>query len=158
MKIGNVLNNWRDRLSLQQQVASITALLCIVLVLSCAALAAEMARSQAAARVETSILGTANSMAGRLETYMDERFRDVRDLASLKALGASWDADSATIHNTLNHLKTSVPDFVWVGFVSTSGEVLAASKEMLEGISVTERPWFKSGLLRATVQDVRDAT
>jgi diguanylate cyclase (GGDEF)-like protein len=158
MKIGAVLERWRDRLSLQQQVAAITALLCIVLVLSCAAVAAEIARRQAAARVETSILGTANSMAGRLETYMDERFRDVRDLASFKALGASWDADPASIRAALNHLQSSVPDYVWLGFVSTSGNVVAASKDMLEGIPVGDRPWFEAGLIKPTVQDVRDAT
>jgi diguanylate cyclase (GGDEF)-like protein len=158
MKIGIALENWRDRLSLQQQVAAITALLCMVLVLSCAALAANIAGEQAAARVETSILGTANSMAGRLETYMDERFRDIHDLASLSALGASWNTDASTVHATLNHLQTSVPDFAWIGFVSTTGNVIAATKGMLENISVTDRSWFGAGLVETTVQDVSDAT
>lgn len=152
------LENWRDRLSLRQQVAAIIALLCIVLVLSCAAMAAKIAGDQAAARVETSILGTATSMAGRLETYMDERFRDVRDLASLNALGASWDAKPSDIRATVNHLQSSVPDFAWLGFVSTTGTVVAASQGMLENISVSDRPWFKAGLTQAIVQDVRDAT
>src|SRR5687767_3649736 len=110
MQLGTILENWRDRLSLQQQVAAITALLCIVLVLSCAALAARIAGDQAAARIETSILGTAHSTAGRLETYMDERFRDIRDLASLSALGANWNTDPSSIRATVSHLQTSVPD------------------------------------------------
>ena len=154
----SILENWRDRLSLQQQIAAITALLCIVLVLACAAVAAQIASQQASARVETTILATANSMAGRLETYMDERFRDVQDLASLAALDASWGAQPANIRQSLGHLQTTVPEFAWVGFVSTSGTVIAASQKMLEGVSIAEMPWFAAGLVKPSVQDVRDAT
>lgn len=150
--------NWRDRLSLQQQVAGIAALLCIVLVLACAAVAAQIARQQAAARVESSILATANSMAGRLETYVDERFRDVQDLASLGALGATWSGETAGIARSLDHLQSSVPEFAWVGFVSTTGAVIAASHDMLKGMSVAQLPWFPAGLTKASVEDVRDAT
>lgn len=100
----SVLKNWRDQFSLQQQIAAITALLCIVLVLACAAVAAQIASQQATTRVESSLLATGNSMAGRLETYMDERFRDVQDLASLGALGATWGAEPASIRKSLNHL------------------------------------------------------
>jgi len=154
----SILENWRDRLSLQQQIAAITALLCIVLVLACAAVAAQIASQQASARVETTILATANSMAGRLETYMDERFRDVQDLASLAALDASWGAQPANIRQSLDHLQATVPEFAWVGFVSTSGTVIAASQKVLEGVSVAELPWFAAGLAKPSVQDVRDAT
>lgn len=153
----SVLRNWRDQFSLQQQIAAITALLCIVLVLACATVAAQIASQQASARVESTILATANSMAGRLETYMDERFRDVQDLASLGALDATWGAEPANIRKSLDHLQTTVPEFAWVGFVSTSGDVIAASQNMLEGRSVLELPWFRDGLIKPNVHDVRDA-
>lgn len=158
MNFKAALETWRNRLSLQQQMAGVTALMCIILVLSCAGVAAEIARQQAAARVETSILGTANSMTGRLETYMDERFRDVRDLASLSALGATWGADPAKVRATLDHVQLSVPDFAWLGFVATTGKVIAGSQGMLEGVSVSDTSWFRAGLTGTSVQDVRDAS
>jgi hypothetical protein len=154
----SVLRNWRDQFSLQQQIAAITALLCIVLVLACAAVAAQIASQQATARVESSVVATGNSMAGRLETYMDERFRDVQALASLGALDATWGAEPASIRKSLDQLQTIVPEFAWVGFVGTDGNVIAASQGMLEGMSVTQLPWFKDGLTKASVHDVRDAT
>jgi diguanylate cyclase (GGDEF)-like protein len=158
MHVGALLKTWLNQLSLRQQVAAMTAMLCVVLVLACAAVAADMARQQAVARAETSILGTANSMTGRLETYMDERFRDVRDLASLNALGATWGADPARARETLDHLQASVPDFAWLGLVATTGTVMAATQGMLEGVSVSDRPWFRAGLTQTSVHDVRDAT
>jgi diguanylate cyclase (GGDEF)-like protein len=158
MKIKAALETWRNRLSLRQQIACVTALLCIILVLSCAGVAAEIARQQAVARVETAIVGTANSMTGRLETYMDERFRDIRDLASLKALGATWGADPSKVRETLDHLQSSVPDFAWLGFTGTTGTVIAGSQGMLEGAQVSGTSWFRAGLTGMSVQDVRDAT
>lgn len=45
----------------------------------------------------------------------------------------------------------------WIGFASTDGSVLTASNGLLEGVSVSERPWFRQGLEHNYAGDVHDA-
>jgi len=157
MNLAASLETWRDRFSLRQQITAAVAALCLVLVLGCALVAAEIARRQASERIERSVVAVAENMAMRLETYMEERFRDVRDVATLPALDDAWRSDGAAIRGTLEHMQRSMPDFAWLGFVGTNGTVLAASQGLLEGASVAERPWFHAGRREASVIDVHDA-
>lgn len=157
MSIATVFDTWRDRLSLRQQLAAALAVLCLVLVLGCALVAAEIARQQAAQQVETSMVSLAGTMAARLDTYMQERFRDVKDVAELEALADVWSAGPDRIRTVLGQMQDSFPDFTWIGYADAAGTVIAATKGMLEGASVAERPWFKSGLVQPVVGDVHDA-
>jgi hypothetical protein len=45
----------------------------------------------------------------------------------------------------------------WLGLADTSGKVLAASHDMLEGQDVSQRPWFRRGLAGAFAGDVHEA-
>ncbi|MGV3491048.1 MAG: diguanylate cyclase [Devosia sp.] len=150
-------NALRDRLSLGQQLAVVMAIMCLTLVLATAVVSANVARQQAANRVEISMTTLANVMASRLDVYMDERFRDISDLASLKALNRVWVSSPDEIREVLAELQSSFPDYTWLGFASVDGTVIAATEGMLEGVSVAERPWFQNGLTGPTVEDVHDA-
>lgn len=147
----------RDRTTLGQQVAVVTAILCLALALTVAATAAFVARQQATARAEAEIIGIASNMAERLDARMFERFREVRNLAELEPLRAVWDGDEATIRSILEQLQASLPEYAWIGFALPDGTVKAATGGMLEGVSVAERPWFMDGINSLTVKDVHDA-
>jgi diguanylate cyclase (GGDEF)-like protein len=150
-------NALRDRLSLGQQMAAVMAVLCLTLVLATTIVTANIARQQATARVETSMTTLANVMASRLDVYMDERFRDIRDLAAFEAMRDVWVSDADNIRTVLTEVQASLPAYTWIGFASADGTVRAATGGMLEGASVAERPWFQHGLVAPTVEDVHDA-
>jgi diguanylate cyclase (GGDEF)-like protein len=150
-------NAIRDRLSLGQQFALVMAVLCLTLVLAATLVTATLSRQQATSRVEAYMQTVANVMASRLDVYMEERFRDIRDLATLDALQNVWSADADTIRAVLSQVQDSFPAYTWIGFADADGTVLAATNGMLEGASVAERPWFQHGLIAPTVEDVHEA-
>lgn len=150
-------NSWRDRLSLGQQMAVVTAVLCLTLVLGSTIVAASIARQQAGARVEASMEALASNMAVRLDSYMAERFRDLDDLAGLEAMRSVWVAPPDEIRTVLSQMQGSFPAYTWIGFARPDGTVVAATRGMLEGASVAERPWFVAGLKGPMVGDVHDA-
>lgn len=47
--------------------------------------------------------------------------------------------------------------YSWLGVADVEGRVLAASRGVLEGESVAQRPWFRLGLDRPTAGDVHEA-
>ncbi|KQU50653.1 hypothetical protein ASG72_12345 [Bosea sp. Leaf344] len=47
--------------------------------------------------------------------------------------------------------------YSWIGIANVDGKVLAASRGMLEGASVAQRPWFRRGLTGPTAVDVHEA-
>jgi diguanylate cyclase (GGDEF)-like protein len=150
-------SSWRDRLSLGQQMAVVMAILCLTLVLGSTIVAATLARQQAAERVEASMEALASNMAVRLDSYMAERFRDLNDLATLDAMRGVWVSGPDGIRSVLGQLQASLPAYTWIGFARPDGTVVAATRGMLEGASVAERPWFIAGLEGPMVGDVHDA-
>ena len=49
------------------------------------------------------------------------------------------------------------PDFAWIGYAAPGGRVDVASGRLLEGVNVSERPWFRAGLERASLLDAHEA-
>ena len=68
-----------------------------------------------------------------------------------------WAGDPAVIRQVLEQLRTSYPDYAWIGYATPDGTVHAATQGMLEGQSVRERPWFQDGLKGPAVGDVHEA-
>jgi len=151
------LDSWRDRLSLGQQMAIAMAALCLTLALGSTIVAASIARQQAESRVEASLQALGANMVRHLDTYMAERFRDLNDLAGLKAMRGLWVAPPDAIRTVLGQMQESFPAYTWIGFAKPDGTVVAATRGMLEGASVAERPWFVTGLKSAMMGDVHDA-
>ena len=155
--IVHFIHHLRDRTTLGQQVAFVTTLLCLALVVTVAATAAYVARQQATARVELAMVSVATNMADRLDARMFERFREIRNIAGLEPLQDTWQGGPDSIRSVLEQMQSTLPEYAWIGFALPDGTVKAATDGMLEGVSVAERPWFKAGLIEATVQDVHDA-
>lgn len=62
-----------------------------------------------------------------------------------------------TLRNVFNGMVGSGQRVAWVGFAGIDGKVIAASHGLLEGMDVSERPWYRAGLKGAYAGDVRDA-
>jgi diguanylate cyclase (GGDEF)-like protein len=147
----------RDRTTLGQQVAFVSAMLCLALVITVTTAVTYLARQQATTRVETAMVSVAGSMAERLDTRMFERFREIRIIAGLEPLRDLWQGAPEATRGVLEQLRSTLPEYAWIGLALPDGTVKAATGGMLEGVSVAERPWFKAGLAGPTVQDVHDA-
>jgi len=149
--------SFRDRLSLGQQIAIVMAVLSLALVVATAVVSASVARQQAETRAEYGMEVVAVNLATRLDTYMAERFRGIRDLANLEPIRDVWVSTPDRMRTVLDQVQDSFPAYTWLGFAAVDGTVIAATDGMLEGASVAERPWFQDGLNGPSVGDVHDA-
>lgn len=149
--------NLRNRMTVRLQVALVTAVTCSAAVGIAAIGAAVVAKESAQANANQQLKTLARTMADRLDQHMFERYREIQNIASLGPLQAIWSKDPAATRTILQKLQTSLPEYAWLGFATPDGTVHAATKGMLEGVSVAQRPWFVNGLKNPTVEDVHDA-
>lgn len=153
----NRLRNLRDRASIRSQLTILAGLLCIVTVAAVATTAAVLAKRQVVRETEDSLVSVARAMAYRLDQHMFERFREIGNIASLEPLRPIWKGDVGNIRSVLRQLQKTLPIYTWIGFAMPDGIVKASTGGLLEGVSVSQRPWFQHGLKGASVEDVHDA-
>jgi diguanylate cyclase (GGDEF)-like protein len=151
------LRSWEDRLSIRQQTAVATVLLCLGITAVVALAAAELARRQAERLIGAEMANLSGSMAESLDIVMHARLSEIRTIAELDSLRAMWVQDPPRLRALFDGVQRGIPEFTWIGFADRNGKVLAATKGMLEGVSVAERPWFRQGLEKSTAVDVHDA-
>ena len=147
----------RDTLTIRVQTALLVALVCTSAVALAAAGAAYIARSGVAAAADRELQALARNMADRLDQHMFERYREIQNIAHSPTLRGVWQDNPAAIRETLERVQSSLPEYAWLGFATVDGNVRASTKGMLEGVSVSSRPWFINGRKAATVEDVHDA-
>ena len=95
----------------------------------------------------------ADQMQDKLDRTLFERYREIGVAAQLFGTLAGADLPNGTTAWLLELQKT-YPDYAWIGFVGRSGTVSRATDGILEGVDVSNRPWFIGGLKEATVGDV----
>nr|WP_246520144.1 sensor domain-containing diguanylate cyclase [Ancylobacter lacus] len=144
-------------MSLRQQTALLAGLLCVLTAAAVALTAAMLARREAVREAEASLQSLARTMADRLDQHMFERYREMTNIAELAPLRTIWRGDAAEVRSVLAQVQESLPEYAWIGFATPDGTVRAATRGMLEGVSVAQRPWFIHGLRGTTVEDVHDA-
>ncbi|MEE1612905.1 sensor domain-containing diguanylate cyclase [Microvirga sp. CF3016] len=143
--------------SLRQQVTLLVGVLCLALVCVLAAGAAYIAQSRVRQIVMSNEAHDAALTTSTLDRGMFERYREIRNLAAMPPLKDIWRGDPTVIRQVLEQLRTSYPDYAWIGYVTPEGTVRAATQGMLEGQSVQARPWFQDGLKGPAVGDVHEA-
>jgi len=82
------------------------------------------------------------------------------DLGNLRSLAARINgASDAEVRAMIEGLHGDKSRMSWIGYATTDGIVHAASDGLLEGVDVSERPWFRNGLSRPDgfAGDVHDA-
>lgn len=92
--------------------------------------------------------------AQSLDRTMAERYRDVLLTRSLTELRGGTPAQQRQV---LEQLRQGSPELAWVGVTDPAGTVRAATGGLLEGVSVSRRPWFRAGRRGPAVQDVHPA-
>ena len=151
------LRAFEDRLTVRTQIAVASAAVTLLLVGSLAVGAALISYRNTAALMNSKLASIAATTADRMNRYMAVRQQEVRLLAQLEPMRSLWQDDPVALARALGQLQASFADFAWIGFARPDGTVIAATGGLLQGKSVAERPWFKSGLDRLTVGDVHEA-
>jgi diguanylate cyclase (GGDEF)-like protein len=146
-----------DRMSIRAQVTLATAALVIVLVAGATLATASLGRRILSAKVGEELTQLAEVMATRLDRGMFERYREIGTIASLDALRDAWEHNPEALRVVLDRMQQSYPDYAWIGFARKDGKVVAATKGMLEGASVAQRPWFIEGIQKPFAGDVHEA-
>lgn len=113
------------------------------------------AKRYALQQTDTRLQQLAWQMRDAVDRGIHERFVDIRLLATAEANMDPRNPDA--LRSLFNDLKESQPHYAWMGKVDTNGKVLAASGGLLEGMDVSQRPWFQHGRLRRYVGDYHPA-
>lgn len=146
-----------DRMSIRAQVTLATTALAVLLVLGATLATALLGRRILSTMAGNELTQLAEVMAGRLDRGMFERYREIGTLATLDVLRDAWERDPDALRGMLDRLQQSYSDYAWIGYARRDGTVLAATKGMLEGASVAQRPWFIEGAQKPFVGDVHEA-
>lgn len=146
-----------DRVSLRRQISLLAGAIGLAIVGVTTIGSALLARGQATDMAQNTLLQVARSMADRLDQDMAERLREVRNVGSLEPLQPHWMANTGGLRIVLETMQRTLPDYAWIGFADRDGRVRAATGGVLDGVSVSQRPWFSNGLRQAAVEDVHAA-
>lgn len=155
--VRNALGDLLERVPLRAQIALMAGLMCIGLVLVSTAVTTQVARLQSTEEAYATLRSVAGGMADRLDYRMFERYREIRNIATLPPLQEIWTSDPDAVRNVLEQLQDTYPDYSWIGYAHIDGTVVAATNGHLEGVSVVERPWFIDGSVGPAVKDVHEA-
>ncbi|WP_194164655.1 cache domain-containing protein [Microvirga thermotolerans] len=90
--------------------------------------------------------------ANQLRMQMLRLWQDVESMSRIVSL-----QNSDEVRRQLTLLARVDRRYTWIGVADVEGKVLAASRGMLEGASVAERPWFRRGLNGPAATDVHEA-
>ncbi|WP_341916202.1 sensor domain-containing diguanylate cyclase [Ferrovibrio terrae] len=146
-----------NKMSIRAQMTLGTAGLAVFLVAGATLSAAWLGRDKASQLVSTQLAEQSAVMADRLDRDMAVRYQEIGTLIELQPLRSIWQDNPAVLRGVLERLQDSYPDYAWIGFVKLDGTVVAATKGMLEGLSVAQRPWFIGAKDKPFVGDVHEA-
>ena len=94
----------------------------------------------------------ARTAADMIDDNMATRFLEVRQLAARIESG-----DGAPRRALLEQVQLSAPQYAWIGVAGADGKVVASIGGLLEGVDVSQRPWFSDAAKGIHVHDVHDA-
>lgn len=152
-----MLKRLADRVSLRRQISLLAGAIGLAVVGVMTLGSALLARQQAADMAQNTLMQVARSMSDRLDQDMAERLREIRNVGALEPLQPHWLENTGSLRKVLERMQGSLPDYAWIGFADRDGWVRAATGGVLEGASVSQRPWFNDGLQQAAVEDVHAA-
>lgn len=143
----------RARFSLGAWLALAFTLLSLLLTVLLAVFSDRTASVQVRQSIGTNLAELANQTTSRLDQAMFERYREVRLIAN--RLGGPLDL--AEVKREIDALQQSYPSYAWIGVTDPTGRVLVATRNMLEGADVSQRPWFQNALKGQAMGDVHEA-
>lgn len=144
------------RLSLKSVLALSFAMLALLLSLILVLVLEKAASRQVSNDIGRDLHELAFQISNKLDTGMQERYADIHILAALEQVRNP--ATSQPVNRALlESLQANFADYAWIGFADVQGKVVYATGGLLQGMSVSARPWFQQGLNGSFVGDVHDA-
>ncbi|MGE4240395.1 ATP-binding protein [Ramlibacter sp.] len=111
----------------------------------------------ASVQIETGIGSNLAELAAQTTSRLDrsvfERHREVELLARRVARIA----DPALLQRELDDVHASYRYYAWIGVTDQNGVVRAASRGMLQGSDVRQRPWWREAIAGRNLGDVHEA-
>lgn len=92
----------------------------------------------------------------KLDRGMFERYREVQLLAKRGDLVAR-NASPEARRRVLEDAQATYPYYAWIGMTDANGKVLVATQRLLEGVDVSQRPWFIDAKIGINLGDVHEA-
>ncbi len=111
------------------------------------------ASAQVRSSIGTNLAELANQTANRMDRALFERYREVEALSRRLA----GQEDMGQVRRDLDALQASYPFYAWIGLSDASGRVGAATRGVLEGANVAQRPWFGNAQRGTHLGDVHEA-
>jgi PAS domain S-box-containing protein len=114
------------------------------------------ATTQVKSNIGGSLAELALQTSDKLDRGMYERYREVQLMAQRQDLASPiTSADDKRM--VLDARQETYHYYAWIGLVNPDGKVMVATRKMLEGADVSQRPWFRNALNGVNVGDVHEA-
>ena len=127
--------------------------LCIMLTLVLTLILQRSASGEVAASIGGRITEVARLTALRLDRGLFERYREVALLAERLGPQQDW----TQVRRELDAVRASYRFYEWLGATDDRGVVRAGAGGRLEGVDMTQRPWYQRTLQGIRVGDLRAA-
>ncbi|BDT60056.1 hypothetical protein MasN3_35500 [Massilia varians] len=98
----------------------------------------------------------ARQTADKLDRGMAERYREVSLMTRRRALRDAGIAP-AERRQVLSDMRETYGYYDWIGLTGLDGRVIVEARGLLEGVDVSQRPWFRNALAGVNVGDVHEA-
>jgi PAS domain S-box-containing protein len=141
--------------SLGAYLALAFSLLSILLTLVLVEVIERAALDEVKSRIGHGLGELAMQTSDKLDRGMFERYREVSLLARRRGLAPG--ANDAERRQILNDVQDSYEYYDWIGLAGLDGKVQVATRGLLEGADVGQRPWFGKALRGDHVSDVHEA-
>lgn len=133
-----------------------TSVLCAILTIVLVALVQNEARDHVEQSIGYGLGELAQQAADKLDRGMYERYREVNLLARrIGDLGPNATAESQ--RRMLEDAYRSYGYYSWLGLAGLDGKVQVSARGLLQGASVSARPWFNNALKGTHIGDVHEA-
>ncbi len=154
MPPGSVMRGLRVRLALGLGLLVVTLTAALTLVIG------ELATNLARKEVGRYLTRLSIEMRDKLDVGMFDRMAEIEMLTigdldpdSLRSPG-----QRQRLLEELEELKRAKPDYAWLGYTDATGKVAVSLGGVMEGVDVSELPWFRRALTGgAATGDVRNA-
>ena len=144
---------YRSSQSLKRHLEFGLAVFTLLLSASLTFLVGHIATEDVSRQVGMHLADTAKEVRSKLDRQMQDIFSELELAASLggEAGGAN---PSAVRREYLNGLLKANPEYAWIGFADSAGQVMTATGSLFAGESVADETWFKRGLDEPFLEDV----
>ena len=141
------------RFSLGAYLAFAFSLLSILLTVILTVMIERTASAQVRSSIGANLAELANQTTSRLDRSLFERYREVELMASRLSRGQALE----DVQRELDSMQASYPFYAWIGLTDPAGTVMAATRGLLKGVDVSDRPWFANVRNGQNLGDVQEA-